>query len=78
MYAKQSKGSFLILSFYVDDILLSGNDIELIIATKRWLSSNFEIKDMGEANYVLGVKIIKDRSKILLGFVSRDIHKEDT
>ena len=35
--------------------------------TNKWLSSNFEMKDMGEANYVLSVKILRDRSKRLLG-----------
>ena len=47
--------------------ILAGNDMEMIITTEGWLSSNFEIKDMGEADYVLGVKILKDRSKKLLG-----------
>ena len=64
---KRSKGSFIILSLYVDDILLAGNDMEMIIATKWWLSSNFEMKDMGEADFILGVKILKDCSKKLLG-----------
>ena len=41
--------------------------MELIVATKKWLSSNFEMKDMGEANYVLGVKILRDHSKRFLG-----------
>ena len=35
--------------------------------TKKCLSSNFEMKDMGEASYVLGVKILRDHSKCLLG-----------
>ena len=52
---------------YEDDILLVGNDMKMIVTTKRWLSSIFEMKDMGEANYVLGVKIFRDRSKKLLG-----------
>ena len=51
---------------YVDDILLVKNDTSVIVATREWLSSQFEIKDMGEANYVLGVKIVRDRSKKLL------------
>ena len=67
MYAKRSKRSFHILSLYVDDILLAENDMKLIVATKKCLSSNFEMKDMGEANYVLRVKILRDRSKRLLG-----------
>ncbi|KAK2985541.1 hypothetical protein RJ640_006428 [Escallonia rubra] len=44
----------------------AGNDMSSIVATKQWLSSTFEMKDMGEANYVLGVKIVRDRSKRLL------------
>ena len=54
------------MSLYVDDILLAGNDMEMIIATKGWLSSYFEMKDMGEADYILGVKILRDCSKKLL------------
>ena len=67
VYIKQSNNHFIILSLYVDDILISGNDKKLIDETKKWLLSNFEIKDMGEASYVLGLKILKDRSKRLLG-----------
>ncbi|KAK2973354.1 hypothetical protein RJ640_015109 [Escallonia rubra] len=44
-----------------------GNDMSSIAATKQWMSSTFEMKDMGEANYVLGVKIVRDRPKRLLG-----------
>ena len=53
VYIKQSKDSVLILCM-IDDILLAGNEISFIITTREWLSSQFEIKDMGEANYVLG------------------------
>ena len=67
VYTKRSKGSFIILSLYVDDILLASNDTEMIVATKEWLSSNFEMKDMSEADYILGVKIFRDRSKKILG-----------
>ena len=34
---------------------------------KKLLSSNFEMKNMGEANYVLSVKIVRDFAKKLLG-----------
>ena len=63
MYIKRSNNYFIILSLYVDDILIVGNDKKLIDVTKKWLSSNFEMKDMGEANYVLGIKILRDLSK---------------
>uniref|UniRef100_A0A2N9GDW0 Reverse transcriptase Ty1/copia-type domain-containing protein n=1 Tax=Fagus sylvatica TaxID=28930 RepID=A0A2N9GDW0_FAGSY len=62
-----SEGSFIILSLYVDDILLVGNNKEFIKTIKEWLSSTFEMKDMGEASFVLGVKILRDRSRKLFG-----------
>ncbi|KAK8621230.1 hypothetical protein V6N13_067671 [Hibiscus sabdariffa] len=57
--------SFLIL--YVDDILIIGNDIPTLQSIKTWLSSCFSMKDLGEAAYILGVKIYRDRSRRLLG-----------
>ena len=67
MYIKRSNKYFIIPSLYVDDILIVGNDKKLIDVTKKWLSSNFKMKDMEETNYVLGVKILRDCSKRLLG-----------
>ena len=58
---------FIILSLYVDDLLIAINYKKLIDVTKKWLSSNFEMKDLGEGSYVLGVKILRDCSKQLLG-----------
>ncbi|KAK8685887.1 hypothetical protein V6N13_124919 [Hibiscus sabdariffa] len=57
--------SFLIL--YVDGILIIGNDIPTLQSIKTWLSSCFSMKDLGEAAYILGVKIYRDRSRRLLG-----------
>ena len=67
VYLKRSIDGFIIFSLYVDEILIAGNSKEMIDTTKKLLSSNFEMKDMGEARYVLGVKIIRDRAKRLLG-----------
>ena len=56
---------FLIL--YVDDILLIGNDIPALQGVKVWLSNQFSMKDLGEASFILGMKIYRDRSKRMLG-----------
>jgi hypothetical protein len=56
--------SFLVL--YVDNMLLIGNDVQMLNSVKEYLNNNFSMKDMGEAAYVLGMKIYRDRSKRLL------------
>jgi Reverse transcriptase (RNA-dependent DNA polymerase) len=66
VYVKRSKNKFMILSLYVDDILLTSNNKEYVQTIKEWLSSNFDMKYMGEAAYILGVKIERDRSKKML------------
>ena len=55
------------LFLYVDDILLASSDLGLLHETKKFLSMNFEMKDMGEATYVIGIEIFRDRSRGLLG-----------
>ena len=56
---------FLIL--YVDDILLIGNDVSMLSTVKGSLNGKFLMKDLGEAVYILGIKIYRDRSRRLLG-----------
>ncbi|GKD09619.1 retrotransposon protein, putative, ty1-copia subclass, partial [Tanacetum coccineum] len=56
---------FLIL--YVDDILIMGNNIPRLKEVKDYLGKCFSMKDLGEAAYILGIKIYRDRSKRLIG-----------
>lgn len=51
----------------MDDILLASSDKDMLFETKRFLSSNFDMKDLGDASYVLGIEIHRDRSKGILG-----------
>lgn len=46
---------FLVL--YVEDIVLIGNDIGMLSRVEIWLSNPFDIKDLGEASYFLGIEI---------------------
>ena len=50
---------FLVL--YVDDILLIGNDIPMLEAVKTSLKKSFSMKDLGEAAYIMGIMIHRDR-----------------
>ena len=66
VYIKSLKDKFVILSLYVDDILIVENSKEYISEIKEWLSSKFKMNDIGEVAYILGVKISRDRSKKLV------------
>ena len=67
IYLKVSGSKFIFLILYVDGILLASSDLGLLHTTKKFLSENFEMKDMGEATYVIGIEIFRDRSRCLLG-----------
>ena len=61
-------GSFVaFLILYVDDILLIGNDIEFLDSIKGYLNKSSSMKDLGEAAYILGIKIYRYRSIRLIG-----------
>jgi hypothetical protein len=67
IYLKVSGSKFIFLILYVDDILLANSDLGILHETKKFLSKNFEMKDMDEATYVIGIEIFRDRSRRILG-----------
>ncbi|KAJ9542203.1 hypothetical protein OSB04_028709 [Centaurea solstitialis] len=67
VYTKFSGSIVTFLVLYVDDILLIGNDVPTLQSVKSWLSRCFQMKDLGEAAYILGIKIYRNRSKRLIG-----------
>ena len=71
IYCKVSGRKFIFLILYVDDILLASSDLGLLHETKRMLSNNFDMKDLGEASFVLGIEIHRNRSCRLLGLSQR-------
>ena len=68
IYKKVSGSSVAFLILYVDDILLIGNELEFLESIKGYLNKSFSMKDLGEAAYVLGIKIFRDRSRRLINF----------
>ena len=67
VYKKINGSTVTFLVLYVDDILLIGNDIPMLTSVKIWLLKEFAIKDLGEASYILGIKVYRDRSKRMIG-----------
>ena len=51
IYAKFKNGKFIFRILYMDDILLVSSDVNLLLETKKFLSSNFDMKDLDEASF---------------------------
>ncbi|GKD06266.1 retrotransposon protein, putative, ty1-copia subclass, partial [Tanacetum coccineum] len=62
--ASGSNVTFLIL--YVDDLIIMGNHIPSLQSVKNCLGKCFSMKDLGEAAFILEIKIYRDRSKQLI------------
>ena len=66
--------TFLVL--YMDDILLIENNIPILTSVKLRLSKKFFMKDLGEASFILEIKVYKNRSKKMLG-LSQNMYIEE-
>lgn len=63
VYRKCVDSHVVFLVLYVDDILLIGDNVNVLSGVREWLSAQFSMKDLGEASYILGIKIVRNREK---------------
>ena len=59
VYIKNIDKGYVIVCFYVDDMLIIGSNNDMIKTTKKMLNKHFDMKDMGIADVILGTKITK-------------------
>ena len=79
VYSKMPGAECILTCLYVDDIF--GTNMELVKDTKLFLSSHFEMKDLGEAHIILGVKIIKNENGLSLSqsyYIEKILKKLDS
>ncbi|KAM2632087.1 hypothetical protein TB1_030777 [Malus domestica] len=70
-FKKLQDGSFIYLLIYVDDMLIASKNVEKIEKLKKQMKNEFEMKDLGEANKILGMEITRDRAKGLVSLNQR-------
>ena len=63
---KDGKDMLMLISIYVDDVILVSNDSNVLMQEKLKLSQNFEMEDQGEIHYCLGMLIKRDRDAKVL------------
>ena len=76
-----SGANCILTCLYVNDMLIFGTDMVLIKDTKLFMSSHFEIKDLGKANIILGVKIRKNENGLSLSqshYIEKILKKFDS
>ena len=56
------EGEMFLIAVHVDDILLAGKSMKRRDTVKQALSQKFQVKDMRELNYFLGVKAVQDNN----------------
>ena len=54
------------LPVYVDDIIVTGDDVKEKQVLSQYLAKEFEIKSLGRLKYFLGIEVAHSRQKILI------------
>eukprot|EP00253_Pinus_taeda_P032104 PITA_32104 len=83
VYTKKVGNSLIILVLYVDDLILTGSDPNLINHVKSSLKKKFEMTDLGNLHYFLGLQVLQSKECISLSQskyacdILRHFHMED-
>ena len=66
VYVKNTENGYVILCLYIDDMLIVGSNARMVKSTKDILNFRFDMKDMGSANVILGIKITRTTNGLIL------------
>lgn len=66
LYFLHNQGKIVILLLFVDDLLVTGNDPEMISAVKQQLSTKYKMKDLGFVTRYLGIEFVDTSDGIFL------------
>ena len=66
LFIKHKEGKVTALIVYVDDMVLTGDDLEERKALQQFLASKFEMKDLGQLKYFLGIEVSRSKTGVCL------------
>ena len=66
VYIKDTASGYVIVCLYVDDMLIIGSSNNIFKATKRMLTSEFDMKDLGVVDTILGMKFSRKSNGLVL------------
>ena len=63
MKSQDGRIHFVIIAIYVDDMMFFSNNTEMLEREKKAIAKRFQVEDLGELHYVLGMDIVHDREQ---------------
>jgi hypothetical protein len=66
LYLKKTDHGIIVIVIYVDDLIITRDSDVDIFDLKKFLKQKFEIKDLGELCYFLGIEVIQSPKRIWL------------
>ncbi|GJW64924.1 putative RNA-directed DNA polymerase [Tanacetum coccineum] len=66
LFTKKFGDVFIALLVYVDDIIITGNNLNEINKFKQFLKTKFMIKDLGKLKYFLGIEVLETPTGVCL------------
>ena len=66
VFVMNAKEDIAIIMLYVDDLIMTSNNDDSICEIKKKLSTQFEMKDLGELKYFLGIEVVKCPNGLML------------
>ena len=66
LYVRENENGIVIICIYVDDLIVGGNNEAETEHVKTLLKQEFDMKDLGELRYFLGIEIVRTEEGIWL------------
>lgn len=66
LYVKGDEINFIVVSLYVDDLLVTGSNLELVNEFKKDMQQIFEMTDLGEMAYFLGMEVQQKEKEVFI------------
>ena len=62
-YSQDGTIHFVIIAIYVDDMMFFSNNTEMLKKEKGAIATKFQLEDLGELHYILGMDIVRNREQ---------------
>lgn len=66
LYRRRKRGHILVVAVYVNDLLVTGSSLEMIVDFKRNMGTKFDMTDLGRLSYYLGIEVRQQQGCIVL------------